>query len=446
MLSFLETLSGHTAVVVGGGEGIALAIRRRFSQVIAAHPDRFSNRGPITQLLKDGEILYACGRDATPDHLPHDCDLVVLAFLLANLDDPVKALTSWIPILKDHGRLAVLEWYGGPHEELTKDTRLHESLLTHFSEVSNFHCPDSREITRWMRNAGLVHVRHNVEEAKHFFTEDDTTLLVAESLARLVQYGEGESALARRLRKESFTPAPILVAKGLFKRVRDPGTIEDTDKSAESKSRTALAPPNLEARTLNALLSSILGDEVDSPIEISNRLLTTFGASALGSIRDPEKLMEAFDLPRNVSARLVDAIELGRRLFSPIARNKIQIFSPLDAYNYLKGEMATLKQEHFRGLYLNARGYLIADEVITIGILTSVLLHPREVFGHAIAHNCHSVLVAHNHPSGDPEPSPDDIHLTRGLAEAARFLQIELVDHIIIGEDSFVSMKERGYF
>ncbi|MBS1262664.1 MAG: hypothetical protein MAG453_02024 [Calditrichaeota bacterium] len=107
--------------------------------------------------------------------------------------------------------------------------------------------------------------------------------------------------------------------------------------------------------------------------------------------------------------------------------------------------MANLTREHFRGLYLNVKGRIVADEVISIGTLTSSLVHPCEVFGPAIERHCHSVLIAHNHPSGDPNPSHEDIHLTRELAEAGRLLNIELLDHIVIGGDGYVSLKEQRY-
>jgi DNA repair protein RadC len=105
------------------------------------------------------------------------------------------------------------------------------------------------------------------------------------------------------------------------------------------------------------------------------------------------------------------------------------------------GDMGALRREQFRGLYLNNRQKLVADEIISIGTLTSAILHPREVFRPALTHHAVSLILLHNHPSGDPEPSPEDLEMTRRLHRAGQILGIELLDHVIVAGDSWYSMK-----
>jgi DNA repair protein RadC len=104
-------------------------------------------------------------------------------------------------------------------------------------------------------------------------------------------------------------------------------------------------------------------------------------------------------------------------------------------------DMRALRREQFRGLYLNNRQKLVADEIISIGTLTNAILHPREVFRPALTHHAVCLILVHNHPSGDPEPSPEDIEMTRRLQRAGQILGIELLDHVIIAADSWFSMK-----
>ncbi len=141
------------------------------------------------------------------------------------------------------------------------------------------------------------------------------------------------------------------------------------------------------------------------------------------------------------ASTVLAAVELGRRLHRQTGP---PVTSPQEAY-LLVADMAELRKEHFRCLYLDARRRLLSSETISIGTLTASLVHPREVFQPAVARSAASLLVAHNHPSGDPEPSAEDLALTRRLRQAGDILGIELVDHLVVGRGSYVSLKELGY-
>jgi len=121
-----------------------------------------------------------------------------------------------------------------------------------------------------------------------------------------------------------------------------------------------------------------------------------------------------------------------------------QFLDPLSAYAACKF-LIPKKKEHFVAFYLNARNSLIKKEIISVGTLTTTLVHPREVFHPAVKYSAARILVCHNHPSGDSEPSAEDLALTRRLRQAGDILGIELVDHIIVAKHGFCSLKERGY-
>ena len=127
-----------------------------------------------------------------------------------------------------------------------------------------------------------------------------------------------------------------------------------------------------------------------------------------------------------------------------VTTDRKTVRSPEDAHQILQGYFADLPNEHFVALLLNTKNHVIALTPVSEGSLNASIVHPRELFQRAILGNCASVILAHNHPSGDPNPSPEDLELTRKLAEAGKLLDIAVLDHVILGDGSFVSLKERG--
>ena len=136
-------------------------------------------------------------------------------------------------------------------------------------------------------------------------------------------------------------------------------------------------------------------------------------------------------------------MELGRRLSIQSPVNTI-IKKPLDIVDFLKEEMKYLPQEHFNAVLLNTKNMVLDVENITIGIVNASLVHPREVFIKAIRKNSTSIILVHNHPSGDPAPSSEDKSITKRLYEAGEIIGIKVIDHIIIGGDDYISFKEMG--
>jgi DNA repair protein RadC len=174
--------------------------------------------------------------------------------------------------------------------------------------------------------------------------------------------------------------------------------------------------------------------------EKSRCIMESYSLAELPSL-SPDKLESIVGGPK--AQQLLCTFELARRAFQKGLGIQPAISSPADTLPFLTA-IKDQQKEHFVCLYLNARNQLICQEVISIGSLSASIVHPREVFAVAISRSCASVLLAHNHPSADVTPSKDDIELTRRLVKAGEILGIEVIDHIIIGRDDYLSMKERG--
>lgn len=158
-----------------------------------------------------------------------------------------------------------------------------------------------------------------------------------------------------------------------------------------------------------------------------------------------EELVSIHGIGESKAIQILATIELGKRIAKAKNIKQNSILSPSDCVSYLSAEMKHLTQEHFVVLFLDTKNYIIGKKTIFIGSLNKAIVHPREVFKEAIKRSSASVICAHNHPSGDPTPSSQDIQLTHRLSEAGELLGIKLLDHLIIGDDQFVSLKEKGY-
>ena len=188
------------------------------------------------------------------------------------------------------------------------------------------------------------------------------------------------------------------------------------------------------------LLAILLGSGVQGKdvISLSNEIIKLFEDDFENL--NLEKLLSIHGLGLAKASQILSSIELSRRYL--IKQNK-KITSANDVYKELK-EYHNKKQEYFLALYLDGANHLIQTKIITIGILNQSLVHPREVFSYAIEKRCASIIVAHNHPSGILEASNEDINVTKRLKESGKILGIELIDHLIITNDGFVSLKEEG--
>lgn len=140
------------------------------------------------------------------------------------------------------------------------------------------------------------------------------------------------------------------------------------------------------------------------------------------------------------------AFELGERMHSGSVDDKIQINSPKDVADFMMGKMEHLTQEKFIALFLNSKNIIIKQKTIFMGTLNTAIVHPREIYSEAVKCASNAIIVLHNHPSGDTTPSLEDIKTTDRLRECGDILGIQLLDHVIIGDHTYLSMVEEGYF
>lgn len=199
----------------------------------------------------------------------------------------------------------------------------------------------------------------------------------------------------------------------------------------------------------NADLLAILlrtGTKNDSALRVAERLLKKYeemGIAALSGL-GPQEISKIKGIGQVKAVTIVAAIELGKRLNGVVSAERVIIRSPQDAVNLLMARLRYETREHFIILLLSTKNHVLATPTISIGSLNASIVHPRELFREVINHSAASVILAHNHPSGDPTPSQEDIGLTRKLIDAGKILEIPVLDHIIIGDNKYVSLKEKG--
>ena len=204
-----------------------------------------------------------------------------------------------------------------------------------------------------------------------------------------------------------------------------------------------------EALTDAELLAVMLrtGTRGENSLELAKRLLTQCqpeGLLGLMHLSLPE-LMELRGIGRVKGIELLCVGELSRRIWKSVARDNVPAFTdPARIAGYYMEDMRHMEQEELRLMMLNTKNTLIRDSLIFRGTVNLSVASPREIFIEALRYQAVSLILVHNHPSGDPEPSRADIALTRRVAEAGQMIGIYLQDHVVIGEHSYVSMKERG--
>lgn len=188
------------------------------------------------------------------------------------------------------------------------------------------------------------------------------------------------------------------------------------------------------------LLAIILGTGVKgvNAIDLSKKLIKHFGQEKLVRVTFDE-LSSFFGIGKTKASRIIAAFELGKRLIT--GKKTSFIMKPKDVWSEL-ADIRTSKKEHFIVFYLDVKNQIIKKEIISIGILNTSLVHPREVFEPAIKHLAGQMIISHNHPSGDCTPSEEDIELTKRLMKAGEILGIEIIDHVIVSLQKFFSFKE----
>ena len=199
---------------------------------------------------------------------------------------------------------------------------------------------------------------------------------------------------------------------------------------------------NLKDSELLAILLRT-GKAGKNVIEVASQILTKHSKKRLLQMTYQD-LVKIGGIDSAKASTLLAAFELAKRALEVNNTSLPTIVTPKDVVAQLT-DLRHNKKEHFIALYLNARNQLVHKETISMGTLNANLVHPREVFEPALKHSAAGIMVAHNHPSGDPKPSEDDLEITKRLAEVGKMMGIELLDHVIIATNSHFSFKEEGY-
>jgi DNA repair protein RadC len=221
-------------------------------------------------------------------------------------------------------------------------------------------------------------------------------------------------------------------------------TVKEMPVDERPRERLMRAGP--QALSTAELLAIILrvGVGGENVLTMASRLLATY--EGLGGIAraDFAQLAAEHGLGPAKTAQVLAALELGRRLMAESPEERWQIRAPSDAAHILMPKLGFQQQEHFAVLYLDTRNRVSDQEVLYVGSLNTSLVRVAEVFRGAVRRNCAAIIVAHNHPSGDPNPSPEDVALTRRLVDAGKLLEVDVLDHLVIGQNRYVSLRERA--
>lgn len=222
-------------------------------------------------------------------------------------------------------------------------------------------------------------------------------------------------------------------------------TIKDLPLEERPRERLVqFGPEHLSNAELIAIILRT-GSANRSAVDLGKELLATYkdlrgiAKASLAELADQTGIGQA------KAVQLKAAFELGRRVLTSNPFQLPSIRKPDDAYDLLKASFQDLDREHFKVVHLNTKNQVLKVETTAVGILSSSPVHPREVFKEAVKMSSAGLILAHNHPSGDPTPSQDDLLLTKRLYEAGEILGIRIIDHLILGDNRYLSLKECGH-
>jgi len=217
------------------------------------------------------------------------------------------------------------------------------------------------------------------------------------------------------------------------------------DLPVDERPRERLVKFGEQALSAQELLQLILGRGIagESVVVTAQKLLAQFGSLQKLAEASIEELSLVKGIGLAKAAQIKAAFEIGRRLFTQTSPYKSkELTDPEKVYRLVKNKLKDFNKEHFYLISLNSRNYSVSE--ISLGTLDANLVHPREVFSEAIKSKAASVILVHNHPSGNLEPSENDLHITKILGKAGEILDIKVIDHIIITKSEFLSMKSRN--
>ena len=231
------------------------------------------------------------------------------------------------------------------------------------------------------------------------------------------------------------------------RRLRDPDyRLMIRDMPGADRPRERLRDSGAAALGNAELLAILLrtGTASENALALAARAISEFGGLEGLARAQFSDLCGLHGLGEAKASQLLAALELGKRVAMSRGSVRPTIGAPEDVAALVQAEMAPFDQEHFRVLVLNTKNQVMAMPDVFVGSVNSTTIRTAEVFREAVRQNCPGVIVVHNHPSGDPTPSDEDVAVTRELAKAGKALDIQLLDHVVVGRNGFVSLKEKG--
>lgn len=243
------------------------------------------------------------------------------------------------------------------------------------------------------------------------------------------------------LQSYQFTDTDIVTGEGDTRYI-----LRVRDLPLEKKPREKLlaaGPSHLSHAELIAILLGV-GTRKEEVMGMATRILHEYGERAIVNETNPKRLADSLEIPLAKACQIVASFELGRRFYQQKAGKPVFVRTAGQAFDHLKA-IGDLQKEQLRGLYLNSRYQVIHEEIISMGSLTANIVHPREVFQPALEYGAVAVIIAHNHPSGVLDPTDDDVTATAQLIAAGKVLGIEMLDHLIIASDKYISVLEGNH-
>jgi DNA repair protein RadC len=226
----------------------------------------------------------------------------------------------------------------------------------------------------------------------------------------------------------------------------DSGGLYVRELPPDERPRERLKKLGAEALTTSELIAILFrtGSRKSGAQDVAQRLTARFGDLEHLARASIEELCSVDGVGTVKALEIKAALELGKRLAAYTGEERPTVRSPEEASALFMSQFTGLNKEHFRAVLLNTKNHVLKTVEISVGSIDASLVHPRECFRPAVAASAASIILMHNHPSGDPEPSTDDINITKRLKETGKVLGIEVLDHIIFGAGKYVSLKEKG--
>lgn len=218
------------------------------------------------------------------------------------------------------------------------------------------------------------------------------------------------------------------------------------DLPEDIRPRERLLREGAEVLSNSELLAVLIrtGSNSDNALDLCEKLLAQTGGLNQLVSSTIEELSSVKGIGLAKAAQILAAVELGKRVCALPAENRPKIKSPQDVAGLLMEEMRRFDREHFKAVSLNTKNQVICIETVSIGSLSASIVHPRELFKNPLKRSAAAIILVHNHPSGDPTPSSEDIEVTSRLCEVGKIIGIEILDHIIIGNKRMVSFREKS--